>query len=412
MEHGRILIAGGGIGGLTAALCLARAGFEVAVFEQAAEFGEIGAGVQLSPNGSRVLHRLGLGSALDRRGFMPEGTEFRSWKTGKLVAASALGERVAATYGAPYYHMHRGDLLTVLVAAARREGAIALHESARVEAFREDGGGVRVSVAGVTRHGDALIGADGIHSTVRTGLFGAQAPRFTGNVAWRALVPAERVPGGLLNPVATVWWGPGRHFVCYYVRGGALVNCVCVVEKAGWEVESWTERGDFEELKNDFSGWNTAVQMLIDRADRDSLYKWALHDRPPMPRWGDGAVTLLGDACHPTLPYMAQGAAMAIEDAAVLAGCLAGGAEVASALARYEHLRKRRTAWVQAGSRRNASIFHLRGIAAWLRDRAAPLMTGRVMHRLFRYDALRVADAPDSSAEPGRSTMRNPVRLG
>lgn len=388
----RILIAGGGIGGLTAALCLARAGFEAVVFEQAPEFGEIGAGIQLSPNASRVLHHLGLAPALAQCAFLPQGTEFRAWKSGRLIASSALGESVRERYGAPYYHVHRGDLLGVLVEAARQHEVIELRASTRVDGFAQDAGGVRITAVGGSERGDALVGADGIHSSVRTGLFGAEAPTFTGNLAWRALVPAERLPEGMLNPVATVWWGPGRHFVCYYVRGGALLNCVCVVEKDGWQVESWTERGEHAELKGDFAGWHEHIQVLIDNMDRNSLYKWALHDREPMPRWGDRAVTLLGDACHPTLPFMAQGAAMAIEDAAVLAACLRGGSGIAGSLRRYEDLRRERTAGVQRGSRRNARVFHLRGFRAWLRNRAAGRASGRVTDSLFRYDALTAAN--------------------
>ena len=389
-----MLIAGGGIGGLTAALCLARAGFEVAVFEQAPEFGEVGAGIQLSPNCSRVLHHLGLAPALEACAFLPEGTEFRAWNTGRLIGASPLGDSVREAYGFPYYHIHRGDLLTVLLEAARQSASIALHNAAPVSGFVQHEGGVRVSVAGAIHEGHALIGADGIRSTVRNGLFGEQAPTFTGNVAWRALVPAERLPNDFLNPVGTVWWGPGSHFVCYYLRGGALVNCVCVVEKGGWTVESWTERGTYDELKSDFAGWHPVVQALIDNSDRNSLYKWALYDRGPMPRWGNGAVTLLGDACHATLPFMAQGAAMAIEDAAVLAGCLSAETETAAALKRYEDLRRERTARVQSGSRRTARLFHLRGFKAWLRNRVAGRGAGRIMDSLFRYDALSAAGLP------------------
>ena len=389
---GRVLIAGGGIGGLTAALCLAKVGFEVALFEQSPQFGEIGAGIQLSPNGTRVLHHLGLEPALEACSFLPEGAQFRAWDSGKVIGSSVLGQTVRDTYGFPYYHVHRGDLLRVLVEAAQRSSAIELNTASKVTGF-EQNGRVRIAVGGAMREGDALIGADGIHSPVRAGLFGDDAPRFTGHVAWRALVPTERLPTGLVRPMATAWWGPHRHFVHYYLRAGALVNCICVVEKTGWEVESWTERGEFDELKSDFAGWHRDIQTLIDNTDRNSLYKWALHDRPPMARWGEGAVTLLGDACHPTLPFMAQGAAMAIEDAAVLAGCLTAGDPVAAGLKRYEDLRRPRTARVQSGSRRNAALFHLTGAKAWLRNRAAQRAGGRTMDGLFRYDALEAAHA-------------------
>ncbi len=390
MDSGRVLIAGGGIGGLTAALCLAEAGFEVALFERSAEFGEIGAGIQLSPNCTRVLHHLGLEPALANCAFLPEGGEFRAWKSGKVIGSSPLGQAVRDKYGFPYYHIHRGDLLRVLVEAAERSTAIELNTASEVTGF-EQAGRVRAFVGGAVHEGDALIGADGIHSAVRAGLFGDDAPRFTGNVAWRALVPTERLPTGLVRPTATAWWGPHKHFVHYYLRSETLVNCVCVVEKSGWEVESWTEPGEFAELKSDFAGWHDDIQALIDNMDPSSLYKWALHDRAPMPRWGEGAVTLLGDACHPTLPFMAQGAAMAIEDAAVLAGCLAAAHSVPAALKRYEDLRRQRTAGVQNGSRRNAKVFHLTGIKAWLRNRAASRAGGRTADGLFRYDALQAA---------------------
>ena len=392
MANGRVLIAGGGIGGLTTALCLAEAGFEVTLFEQSAEFGEVGAGIQLSPNCTRVLHRLGLEPALAACAFLPEGLEFRAWKSGKAIGSVVLGQTARNRYGFPYYNIHRSDLLRVLVeAAAERGSAIELRTGSAVTGFEQDAR-VSAAVGGTTYEGDALIGADGIHSAVRAQLFGDDAPRFTGNVAWRALVPAERLPRGLVRPMATAWWGPHRHFVHYYLRSGTLVNCVCVVEKTGWEVESWTERGEFEELKSDFAGWHEDIQALIDNVDRNSLYKWALHDRAPMARWGEGAVTLLGDACHPTLPFMAQGAAMAIEDAAVLAGCLAAADSVPAGLRRYEDLRRSRTARVQSGSRRNARTFHLTGVKAWLRNLAASPVGRRTTDELFRYDAVQAAE--------------------
>ena len=391
MASGRVLIAGGGIGGLTAALCLAEAGFEVALFEQSAEFGEIGAGIQLSPNCTRVLHHLGLEPALAASAFLPQGVEFRAWRSGEVVGSSALGQTVRDRYGFPYCSIHRGDLLRVLLdAVAERTAAIELNTGSEVTRF-EQRGRVHATAGGDMYEGDALIGADGIHSAVRAQIFGDDAPRFTGNVAWRGLVPAERLPRGLVRPMATAWWGPHRHFVHYYLRSGTLVNCVCIVEKTGWEVESWTERGEFEELKGDFAGWHEDIHALIDNMDRDSLYKWALHDRAPMARWGEGAVTLLGDACHPTLPFMAQGAAMAIEDAAVLAGCLAAADSIHAGLMRYEDLRRQRTAGVQNGSRRNAKLFHLTGVKAWLRNRATRWVVGRTTDGLFRYDALQVA---------------------
>jgi len=385
----KILIAGGGIGGVTAALCLAKKGHEIEVFEQASEFGEVGAGIQLSPNCSRVLHYLGLEEALRRVAFLPEGTQFRSWRTGKVISEVELGDTVLERYGAPYYHIHRGDLLRVLVEAADREAGIRLYSDSAASGFTQDDAGVRLQANGSEHEGDVLVGADGIHSVVRSAIWGKESPTFTGNVAWRALVPVDRIPEGLLQPVTTAWWGPHRHFVHYYLRRGELVNCVCVVEKRGWEVESWSEQGDYEELKSDFAGWHEQIQLLIDNVDCDSLFKWALYDRPPMRSWGRGRATLLGDACHPTLPFMAQGAAMAIEDSAVLATCLDKDDDIPASLKRYEDLRRDRTARIQNGSRRNATVFHLTGVRAWLRDRAAGAGE-RTMDRLYRYNALEV----------------------
>lgn len=385
-----VLIAGGGIGGLCAALCFAEQGFDVAVFEQTSEFSEVGAGIQLSPNPTRVLHSLGLGMALEKQAFLPEATEFRDWKTGRVISSNPLGQWAVDAYGAPYYHMHRADLIRILAEAANAEPRITLHSGLVVSGFQQSSESVTVQTGKGAHEGSLLVGADGIHSTIRNALFGLESPTFTGNVAWRGLIPAERLPVGLVPPVSAAWWGPGKHFVHYYVRRGELVNCVCVVEKAGWEVESWNEQGDLAELKNDFAGWHPTIQTLIDNMDPDACFKWALFDRPPMKSWGQGRVTLLGDACHPTLPFMAQGAAMAIEDGAVLARCVAAGSDVAESLNRYQSLRLRRTTGIQNGSRRNARVFHLRGFNAWARNRAAKRAGSAVVESLYRYNALEV----------------------
>lgn len=382
------LLAGGGIGGLTTSLCLARTGLQVTVLEQSPVFGEAGAGIQLSPNCARVLHHLGLEGALRDVAFLPEGAQFRHWRTGRVISESVLGEQAERQYGAPYYHIHRGDLLQLLLDAARRAG-IELLADTRVSAIEQNEAGVRISAGDGSFTSGLLVGADGIHSVVREQLWGEDAPRFTGNLAWRALVPADRLPAAMIRPMATAWWGPGKHFVHYYVRGGELVNCVCVVEKAGWQVESWTQKGDLDELRADFSGWHSDIETLIDRIDEATLFKWALFDRDPLAHWGQGRVTLLGDACHPMLPFMAQGAAMAIEDAAVLANCVGKNADVPQALARYENLRKDRTASIQRGSRRNARVFHLSGLPALLRNRAVRAAGTRTMDRLYSYNPLK-----------------------
>lgn len=387
-----VAIAGGGIGGLAAALALAKQGLKSTVLEQASAFSEVGAGIQLSPNALAALFDVDLREPLEAVAFVPEGTQMRHWRGGQVIASTPLGASAQARYGFPYFHIHRADLMNVLVTAAENHPAIELCLDVEVKGFEQSDGCVTIDTSSGDRSADLLVGADGIHSSVRAGLFGDDAPEFTGNVAWRALVPVECLPADLVRPMATVWWGPGKHFVHYYVRGGELVNCVCVVEKEGWTTESWTERGKLDELKADFAGWHPDLQALIEAIDDRALYKWALHDRAPMSRWSDGSVTLLGDACHPTLPFMAQGAAMAIEDGAVLARCLAVAEDVENALTRYEELRKARTASIQRGSRRNAKVFHLRGVAAWLRNRAAGKAAGGALDAIYRYNPITAVD--------------------
>lgn len=389
------LVAGAGVGGLTAALALARTGARVTLVEQAATLGEVGAGLQVSPNATRVLFHLGLEAALSPLAFRPEAVEARGWRKGQVISRAPLGEAALRTYGFPYLHMHRADLLAVLAEACRAEPRITLRLGETIAAVEGDEGPALVLASGERLEADVLVGADGIRSVVREALFGPAAPRFTGNVAWRGLVPAERLAGAGIPPVAALWMGPGAHFVHYFVRGGTLVNFVGVVERDDWREESWSSRGEAADLRRDFAGWHPTVRRIVEAADADACFRWALFDRDPLPRWSRGATTLLGDACHPTLPFMAQGACMAIEDAAVLAACLAGQARdaIPAALQRYEALRRPRTAGIQAGSRRNATIYHLRPPLSWARNRGmkAGLGMGAAMDGLYRYDALSAA---------------------
>jgi len=383
----RILVAGGGIGGLTAALCLARQGLRVRLFEQAPAFEEAGAGLQLSPNASRILHDLSLEAPLRSTALLPEAIEFRHWRSGRTLATYPLGEQVRESYGFPYYLMLRSDLVTCLADAANDDPHIELRTGARVDRVRQSRTGVTIAVNGSRHNGSMLVGADGIHSTVRAVIFGSQTPAYSGEIAWRALVSTADLPKRMMRPVVTVWWGPGRHFVHYFVREDALVNCVGIVARRNEpEPEAWIEPGDREEFQHDFAGWHGDLQALIDGTER--CQKWALIDRPPMSRWTDHRITLLGDACHAALPFMAQGAAMAMEDAAVLARCVAEQTDVPTGLARYESLRYRRTARVQRHSRRNARIFHLSGPGAWVRNRAFGLIGGRIFRQLFAYNAM------------------------
>jgi salicylate hydroxylase len=349
-----VIVVGGGIGGMTSALALARRGIAATVVEQAQAFGETGAGVQLSPNATRTLFALGLEAEVRAIGFAPEAAEVRDHASGRLLLRNVLGEAAVRRWAAPYLTAHRADLHAVLTSAARAAG-VEMRLGAPVAALEVDG--VRLA-DGERLAADAVIGGDGVRSTVRLALFGPDAPRFTGHVAWRFAVPIE----GPASATVRVWTGPDRHFVAYPVRGGALMNVVAVTEEADWRRESWSEPGDKAALLAAFQGWPAETLALIGAAE--SVFRWALYDRAPMARWSVGAATLLGDAAHPTPPFLAQGAAMAIEDAMVLARCLSTGDPVEASLRRYELARRARTAKAQGWSRRNGVLFHLPGAAA------------------------------------------------
>jgi salicylate hydroxylase len=291
-------------------------------------------------------------------------------------------------FGAPYYHLLRSDLMRLLIDAAEQDPRIGLRFGVKVLDFKLDGDAVLLQSAEQTFTGQVLVGADGIHSSLRERLFGDQPPRFTGQVAWRLLVPAAGLKAGSISPAVTVWWGPGQHFVHYNVGQGGWVNCVCVLEKKQWTQESWTQPGNRCEVAQDFKGWHPIISELIAASDASQIYQWALFDRPELPSWGTGPVTLLGDACHATLPFMAQGAAMAIEDALVLSRCLSEGTQIKTSLKRYETLRKPRTAYVQRASKRNGRVFHARAPFTWLRNRVTPWAGQQTMDRLYGYDAL------------------------
>jgi salicylate hydroxylase len=389
-------IAGAGIGGLTLALACRHAGLDdITVYEQAGEPESAGAGLQLSPNASRVLCALGLRAALEEIGFHPQAVHLRTWRTSYLIASRPLGAFSEARYGAPYYHVHRGDLRQMLLDAVNRQG-VRVESGQACRGADQDGAGAWLEFDEGRRRHDAVIGCDGIHSAVRDSLFDAAAPRFTGHVAWRGLIPTRDLPPGLVSPNATVWLGPRRHFVNYYVRGGELVNFVGVVETDRWTEESWRQRGDVADLAADFAGWHPLVQTLI--AAAKDVYRWALYDRDPMPAWSRGNITLLGDACHPMLPYLAQGAAMAIEDAWVLARMLERWEdEPAQGIVEYERYRRPRTARVQTSSRAQGVEFHLEeGRAVWRRNlklalgsRFLPEMAMQQFDWLHGYDCIR-----------------------
>jgi salicylate hydroxylase len=351
-----VAVIGGGIGGLSAALALLQAGCNVHVYEQAQKFGEIGAGIQISPNATRLLYRLGVREAMQAVGVQPIGVHQRRWDDGRTLQRAPLGAEVEIEFGAPYYHFHRGDLAALLAAALPAARAHAGHRLVGIEDRRDRV--VARFANGTAADADVLIGADGIHSRVREITFGPERPRFTGCVAWRGLVPAQRIAHLGIDVVSHCWMGPGGHCVHYWVSARRMMNVVCIVEHGAWARESWTDEGRVDDVLARYAGWHDIVRGLI--AAFDKTFIWALHDREPLPRWTRGRITLLGDACHPMLPMMAQGAAQAIEDGAALAALLRSMPDdVEGALARYEAVRKPRATRLQELSAVNRTRYHM-----------------------------------------------------
>ena len=357
--HGTVSIAviGSGIGGLSAALSLLRAGFDVHVYERASEISEVGAGIQVSPNASRILHGLGLASDLARMGVQPLAWHQRRWDDGRTLLRTPLGATMLEAFGFPHYQTHRADLISALLAAMPPERA---HVDHRLSDLDDRGDKVEAAFTnGAQVVADVLVGADGIHSTVREILFGPQSPHFTGCVAYRGLIPAERLSDLHLEVTSQVWMGPGGHFVHYFVQNERLVNFVAIVERDTWTRESWTDRGEIGDALAAYDGWHPQVLAILNAADETFI--WALFDRPPLERWSRGRVTLLGDAAHPMLPFMAQGAAQAMEDGATLTACLVDSddTDIARTLRRYETMRLPRATRLQEMSAANKIRFHL-----------------------------------------------------
>jgi salicylate hydroxylase len=352
----RVAIVGGGIGGVAAAAFLRRAGLSAVVYEQAAVLREVGAGLVLAPNAVRLLRRLGVMSQLaDRAVPLDVGWEFRRWEDGRILSAEDLATACERLYGERTYTVHRADLHRAIVSAVPA-GTVRLGKRCADVSVR-GGKAVLAFTDGTRAEADVVVGADGVHSAVRAAVTDPSPPRYSGICAFRAIVPADRAPGFSRRRAQTLWIGPGRHLVHYPVCGGAAVNLVAFAPAGDYTVESWSATAAAEEFLAEFAGWDRRLQDLIRQAGAPG--RWALLDRDPLTRWSRGPVTLLGDAAHPMFPFFAQGAAQAIEDAAVLARCLAGETHAERALRRYESLRAGRTTRLQRVSHARARVNHL-----------------------------------------------------
>ncbi len=394
----KVIISGAGIAGLATALALRQRGVDVEVLEQAGQLREVGAGLQIAPNGSRVLQSLGLGAAIEAVACEAAAKEVRLWNTGRRWPLFDLGSDARARFGAPYWMLHRGDLHQVLRAAFESAAPGALQTGVRVTRAETIGDAVRVTAAdGREFHADVMVAADGVHSAQRRAVFGEGSARFTGLMAWRGVVPTARLEPELCEPVGVNWVGPGGHVITYPLRRGELLNVVAIVEKPEWRGESWSDAGTHEEVHRDLSGWHPDLHRLIDAMD--TPFRWALLSRPPLAGWLDGRSVLIGDAAHPTLPFLAQGANMALEDALLLARCLTelpDASDAPGALARFVALRLPRTTRIVQGADDNTTRFHNpvladpTAAAAYIDREWEP---GRVRQRydwLFEHDVTRL----------------------
>ncbi len=385
-----IAIVGAGLGGLVTALALAREGFErVDVYERSPALGEVGAGLTLGPNSSRALIALGLGDGLAACADEPYAGMTRHWKTARILTRSDRGQILRDRHGAPYFLVHRADLLDLLVEACAAQPAIRIHTGQALASLSQDDAGVTlVFDGGATARAALVVGCDGVKSVVRQRLLGADAPQFSGYVAWRALLPVESAADAL-DPPAQLFIGMDRIFMRYHIRHGTLVNVVAIARSTGWTDEGWMLPSTVEELAAQYVGWHPDIVRSIGRIPPSQCFKWAIHVRPPLPTWRAGRVVVAGDAAHPMTPFMGMGAALAIEDAAVLASACARRPTLDEALATYEALRRPRADFVQTESAK-------RGLRLMGSDPDSYGQTREVSEDslgLFDYDAMRVVAA-------------------
>jgi salicylate hydroxylase len=356
-----VVVVGAGLGGLTAALALLRAGFRVSVYEQAAALGEVGAGVTITPNGVHALNHL-LGEAVMARvARTPSAGAIKHYRTGAILVETSRGNRMQEQYGAPYCQAHRADLHGALADAVRAMDPGCIHTGCSFAGLAEAADGVTVTFRnGASATGDILVGSDGIRSAVRRALWGEEQVTFTGYIAWRGLVPMDRLDPAVIVPDSASFAGPARSFARYKVRGGTLVNFAAFSRREEWAEESWSVHSEIAELQAEFQDFAPEVQAIIAATSPERCFKWGLFDREPLGQWTRGRVTLLGDAAHPMTPFLAQGAVMAIEDGMVLARALEAAAGWQEGLARYEAARRERGTFVMRESHVNARRMYSR----------------------------------------------------
>ncbi|WP_410012283.1 FAD-dependent monooxygenase [Sodalis sp. RH24] len=409
----RIGVIGGGIGGAALTASLQQRGMEAHLFERTAAFREVGAGVQMTPNAVKVLKALGLGGELQRLGYLPLAIVGRNWRTGREKFRTPLSSACPQLFGAEFYHLHRADLLAMLVGLI--DARLITHNARCVSVLNHEGTAVARFDNGAEYEADVIVGADGVHSVVRGALFGDEAPRFTGHICWRAAITLGE-HADFISPVSAVWLGPNGHVVTYTICGGRVLNIVAVSEAADWMESSWHLPSNRDELLRTFSGWHPELLRILSCAR--NVLKWGLFDRDPMPRWSLGHITLLGDAAHPMLPFLAQGAAMAMEDGYVLASVLAANAgDIPRALRLYEAERLPRTSRVQLSARERGRLYHLsspwqqfrRDFSYKVKALMNPHASGLEAHWVFAYDATAfsppAATPPDAPATATRSVM-------
>lgn len=384
MRSSKVLVIGAGIGGLAAALALLRSGQRVRVVEQVSELAEVGAGLSLTPNAGRALSALGLGDELARIGSTPAAGAIKHYASATTLVTLAQ-DQSRQKYGVPLYHAHRADLQRVLLDAVLELAPGCISTGCGLRALQQDSRGVQAELTDGTRlHADWLVGCDGLRSVVRALLFGMQTPQFTGYVAWRGLVPAQRMADTELQPSMCMTVGPRRMLMRYSLRAGTLINYVALARRSAWAEESWTVPSDVDELLAEFADFEPGVRQLLQQTPRDKCFQWGLFDRDPLSTWISGRATVLGDAAHAMPPFTGQGAALALEDAVVLGRAAAASEDVGETLERYERARHARTTAGLAMSRARAALYFADEPSEQVRALGAGMAEVRT---LYDYDA-------------------------